>query len=62
MLHREQLATKDLCPELKGDVLETAVRIVNDIKAKPLPARIFTVFSYVETVTLTMRYSSFTHQ
>ena len=28
MLHREQLATKDLCPELNG-VLETAVRIVN---------------------------------
>ena len=43
MLHREQRATKQLCPELKS-VLDTAVRIVNDIKAKPMPARTFTIF------------------
>lgn len=40
MLHREQLTSKELSPELSA-ILNTVVNIVNDIKAKPLQARIF---------------------
>lgn len=40
MLHREQLASKELSPELSA-ILNTVVSIVNDIKSKPLQARIF---------------------
>lgn len=40
IIHREALASKTLDPELKR-VLETAIKIVNYIKARPLNIRLF---------------------
>jgi hypothetical protein len=40
MIHRELLATKELCPELT-EVMDTVIRTVNYIKACPLKIRHF---------------------
>ena len=41
-LHRHQLATKGMPPEL-GNVLDDVIKIVNFVKSRPLKARIFSV-------------------
>ena len=42
IIHREALASKALVPELNS-VPETAVKIVNFIKSRPLNARLFAI-------------------
>jgi hypothetical protein len=40
MIHRESLATKELCPEL-NEVLNVVIKSVNYIKTRPLKSRLF---------------------
>jgi hypothetical protein len=39
MVHRESLATKELCPEL-SEVVDTVIKTVNYIKTRPLEIRL----------------------
>jgi hypothetical protein len=39
MIHRESLATEELCPEL-SEVMDTMIKNVNYIKTRPLKSRI----------------------
>ena len=41
-LHRQQLATKGMPPEL-SNVLDNVIKIVNFVKSRPIKARIFSV-------------------